>query len=342
MRQEPTTSMTSPETPLPPPRTGAPFPATPFDAYRGLALRGRRGAWRVVSAVVLIVSFVIAGTLVGSLPAAALYGDGAIDRAPRDAVEAFILQLGPTLFGVAAALPGMAIAMRVLHDRPLKDLLGVERRLNASALFIGGAAALILNGFGVVVALALGWIEVAPRALSGAWAAVALAAALLVPFQAAAEEIFFRGYLLQRIAARAPHPLAWAVLPSAIFGLLHLGGDGGAYEWGYVAATFTFGLLASIVVWRTGGLSHVIGFHVANNLFALVLLEPPFGVPGVGALEVSIVEAATPWVIAMEIVVLTAALLALTWFARPECPPGGAATAPREDEGEVGSSGHAT
>jgi hypothetical protein len=53
------------------------------------------------------------------------------------------------------------------------------------------------------------------------WASFLPLALVGVLVQTGAEEVLFRGYLQQQLAARFASPLAWMVLPSVIFALLH-------------------------------------------------------------------------------------------------------------------------
>ncbi|MDG4865770.1 CPBP family intramembrane metalloprotease, partial [Streptomyces sp. T-3] len=89
---------------------------------------------------------------------------------------------------------------------------------------------------------------------------------LLVPFQAAAEEYAFRGWLVQAVGAWCRSP--WiAVLPQA---LLFAAAHGWGTPWGF-ADLFVFGVVAAWLTIRTGGLEAAIALHVLNNLL-------PFGV----------------------------------------------------------------
>ena len=92
----------------------------------------------------------------------------------------------------------------------------------------------------------------------------------------AAEELLFRGYLTQALAARFRSPLAWALVPSLAFGALHW--DGAAYgadAWLAVAAATAVGLALADVTARTGNLSAAIGLHFANNVAALLVVAMP-------------------------------------------------------------------
>lgn len=87
---------------------------------------------------------------------------------------------------------------------------------------------------------------------------------LTSPLQAAAEEFFFRGYLLQAFQALAPRaPWFGVICSAALFALFH-----GTQNAPLFLDRFAFGLLAGVLVVRTGGLEAGIGAHVINNLMA--------------------------------------------------------------------------
>lgn len=88
---------------------------------------------------------------------------------------------------------------------------------------------------------------------------------LLVPFQAAAEEYVFRGYLMQLFGRWLRHPVFAIVLPAPLFVLGH-----GYDVWGslYIAA---FAIIAGWLSWRTGGLEAAISVHIANNVLIFLM-----------------------------------------------------------------------
>jgi CAAX protease family protein len=87
---------------------------------------------------------------------------------------------------------------------------------------------------------------------------------LTSPLQAAAEEIFFRGYLLQSFHTLAPRsPWFGVVCSAALFALFH-----GTQNLPLFLDRFAFGVLVGVLVVRTGGLEAAIGAHVVNNLMA--------------------------------------------------------------------------
>jgi membrane protease YdiL (CAAX protease family) len=109
-----------------------------------------------------------------------------------------------------------------------------------------------------------------PLTPASGWLALAVVVLLTTPLQAAGEEYFFRGWLTQWTGSM----LRWrwlaialpAVLTAFLFALAH----GTQSPWLF-ADRLVFGLVASLLVWRTGGLECAVALHVANNLLAFGL-----------------------------------------------------------------------
>lgn len=83
------------------------------------------------------------------------------------------------------------------------------------------------------------------------------------PLQAAAEEYLFRGYLLQALGSLAATPWLGLVASALLFALFH-----GSQNLPLFLDRFAFGMLAALLVWRTGGLEAGIAAHAVNNLLA--------------------------------------------------------------------------
>ncbi|KAF0677326.1 CPBP family intramembrane glutamic endopeptidase [Profundibacterium mesophilum] len=211
-------------------------------------------------------------------------------------------------------------AARLLHRRRAASLFGPRRRLVRDFLRAGAAVALLYAaglalwsiGFDARQQLETSlWLSLLPVALAG------------VLIQTGAEELLFRGYLLQQLAARFRSPLAWMVLPSILFGLLHFDpGAQGAGAWLPVFSAGLFGLIAADLTARTGSIGAAWGFHFANNVLAILVLATEGTITGL-ALKV------TPYALGAQdvpdILVLgdMAMMLAAWWLARRLCdgPP---------------------
>ncbi len=88
--------------------------------------------------------------------------------------------------------------------------------------------------------------------------------------QTGAEELLFRGYLQQQLAARFRSPLIWMGLPSALFAWGHYAPDEfGSDALVLVLWAFVFGCFAADLTARTGNLGAALAFHAANNASAM-------------------------------------------------------------------------
>lgn len=101
-----------------------------------------------------------------------------------------------------------------------------------------------------------------PQPQADAWTFL-LVIVLTSPIQAIAEEVLFRGYLMQALGALVRNPW-FAILTSAvIFAAFH-----GTQSVELFLDRLGFGIIAGILVHHTGGLEAAVAAHVVNNVFA--------------------------------------------------------------------------
>ncbi|WP_163847526.1 CPBP family intramembrane glutamic endopeptidase [Pseudooceanicola aestuarii] len=183
-----------------------------------------------------------------------------------DSAAGLLIQLG------AFGLMGLAVILvaRALHGLAPGALMGPARIAWRDGLraLIGGLALLL------TLQLLPPWLapgEVWSTGLAR-WLLLLAPALLVLLVQTGSEELLYRGYVQQQLAARFPAPLVWMVLPNLLFAAAHwqngaTPGDGAQY----VIWAFAFGLAASDLTARSGTLGPAIGFHLANNAYATLL-----------------------------------------------------------------------
>lgn len=122
-------------------------------------------------------------------------------------------------------------------------------------------ALVVLNG---MLWISFSW-EGVPTFNSGQPQAMAFLLVVLLasPLQAMAEEVFFRGYLLQVIGSATGRAWLGVLGSSLVFALMH-----GSQNPALFAHRFAFGMVAGWLVLSTGGLEAGIAAHVINNLGA--------------------------------------------------------------------------
>lgn len=165
-------------------------------------------------------------------------------------------------------IPALLLASRLVEGRGVGLLSSATGRLRMK--WLGRSLLLALVVFIVYFAVLLGWSAVAGEAIvadfthPGIWVMVLLVL-LLIPFQAAAEEYVFRGYLMQLLGSWLRHPAFAIVLPVPLFIVVH-----GYDVWGS-ASVGMFAVVAAWLTWRTGGLEAAISLHIVNNMLIFLI-----------------------------------------------------------------------
>ena len=156
----------------------------------------------------------------------------------------------------------------LFHKRGMASLLGGPRgrflkcfvwAVLISAIFLTTTQMLFPTGDRIEENIAFGrWLALLPLGL------------FLMLIQVSAEELLFRGYLQQQLAAWVNHRFVYMVIPSILFGLAHFSTElGVTVGWMIVGATGLLGLFLADLTYRTGNLGAAIGVHFANNFGAM-------------------------------------------------------------------------
>ncbi len=241
--------------------------------------RGHPQIWRLVLGTILIVVvylvcvallFLVIYLLTGGARTSQIAVDVANATTPTGMFLLFASFLGAAL--------GPFLAVRLLHKRTIGTLFGPRTKVLRD--FIRAAVAVMTINAGLLVLLSF-WISPIANLPFSIWIALLPLTIVGVLVQTAAEELVFRGYLQQQLAARFHTPLIWMVLPCAGFAALHYDpSTAGQNTWLIVGATGMYGLIAADLTRITGSLGAAWGFHFANNIWAIVLLAVDGSITG--------------------------------------------------------------
>lgn len=236
------------------------------------------GATYLVLLVLVTVGFGIAALLPGGTPIIETFTAGETD------MGAPIVQLY-TLLTLIVLIPACLIGVRLGGGRPVGTLLSVTGRMRWGLLGRSMILSLVLIVASMLVSSLLGLGEPIPHPVIDERTLVALLIALLfVPFQAAAEELAFRGVLPQVIGGWLRHP-AWAYLaPVPFFVIAH------DYNWIGLIDITVFAVAMGVLTHRSGGLELAIGLHVVNNTLIFVLAA--FGLVDMNVTEIQAIGVA--------------------------------------------------
>ena len=103
------------------------------------------------------------------------------------------------------------------------------------------------------------------------WLPWVFPACIVVFIQISAEEMLFRGYLLQQLISRFKSFWVWAFFPSVVFGLGHFDYQSfGQNTYFYMVNAAIFGMFTSILTVKSKNLTYALGMHFFNNIIGVL------------------------------------------------------------------------
>jgi hypothetical protein len=166
------------------------------------------------------------------------------------------------------------LAGRIAFRRPMSSFLTPAAPFRPALLLLGALVFAVLVALAMAADPLIGGEALDPPILDAAYPAAdrllyALASVLLLLFAAAAEEVIFRGVLLQVTGAFTRNVLLLALINGLLFSAIHIDFDPASF----IART----LLGAAFTWtvlKLGGLEFAIGAHAANNIVLSLLGDP--------------------------------------------------------------------
>ncbi|CAI8320860.1 MAG: Uncharacterised protein [Bacteroidota bacterium] len=177
------------------------------------------------------------------------------------------------LLPFALAFVAILLITKLLHKLSLRELITSRAKVDWKRIrFSFGAVALSF-----IVMLIVGYF-IDPESVQWnfkpkSFAMLVLISVVMVPLQTSAEELFFRGYLMQGLGRIFPMRLLPFIITSTLFGLLHFANPevdklGDIILITYLATGFFLGAITLM----DEGLELALGFHAGNNLFLSLFL----------------------------------------------------------------------
>lgn len=245
---------------------------TPLHRFAAPALAAP-AVWRLLAALALVLGGLV---LLGIGIGAATLALGLGETAPQ-MFQGFETPVS-ALFILASFLiwrPAIWLAVRLICRRAYATLFGPGGRVNWRQFLTG----LMIAGLIAALSTGVAWAVIGAPSPTGVglapWLGFAAIALPLIYIQSSAEELLFRGLILQHMAARFGAFWAWGLVPSVLFGLLHWNPDGyGVAAWMVLLITGLTGLIFALVTAATGNLGLAMGLHFGLNVYALLLIAP--------------------------------------------------------------------
>jgi membrane protease YdiL (CAAX protease family) len=244
---------------------------------------GKNSAWRyfVMFAAVLIVS-----NTIGALPLLIAYSLKAasdpsiVSEMASNPNDLSVLGLEPNvglimmLFPFIAGLLAFILLVKPLNNRTFKMTVNGAGTFRWNRFLISGLVWLILSAAYFFLYLKLDPSNFTLNNTSGTLIYLIIISLCFIPFQAAFEEVLFRGYLMQGFTALAKNRWIPLLMTSLLFGLMHAFNPE-VDEFGFFTMMpqyLLFGLIFGIITILDDGIEAAIGAHAANNAFLCIVV----------------------------------------------------------------------
>ncbi len=239
------------------------FFTSPAARYLAAADIGGNSWWRYLLGIMVIAaSWIIGGA----------YAYGFIlSYLPLGTITEFVA-INVSILMLLVAVVAVVV---VLHRRPWRTLVTPYAQIDWRRMVRGAAVWVALSLVFSVIEHLLYPGRYAWSLDLQLWLPFALAALLLTPLQCAAEELVFRGYVLQGLGRLLRYPPALVILSGLLFAAPHLlNPEVAAYGLAIMAANyFVMGLFLGAIALRDGRLELAIGAHAGNNLLLALVVR---------------------------------------------------------------------
>ena len=244
---------------------------------------GKNALWRYI---LMLTAVLVGSNTIGALPLIiALFRKsvttpGVFAQLAANPNDYSVLGLNPNLgllimlFPFIAGLLVFVLLVKPLNNRTFKMTINGTRKIRWNHFFISGLVWLILSAIYLFVYMRYDPSNFTLNNTTISLLMLSVITILFIPFQAAFEEVLFRGYLMQGFATMLRNRWFPLVMTSVLFGLMHAFNPE-VKEFGFYTMMpqyVLFGLIFGIITILDDGIEASMGAHAANNIFLCIMV----------------------------------------------------------------------
>ena len=237
----------------------------------------------VIITIILVVFFLFTFGQIPSLALAPklmsgeLSGLDAKNLTPENTGLSELYLIFMQLFPFVTIVAALFVGVKFFHKRPFASMLTGFQKVRWSRFFLGFALWFTFSAIVMFITYLVNPENFTFQFDAKRFFPFALLAIIMVPIQSSAEEMFFRGYLMQTMSRMTRHKIIPLLVTSALFGLVHsMNPEVDTYGFGIMMVNYMgMGLILGIVTLADEGLEMAMGLHSANNLFAFLFVSYP-------------------------------------------------------------------
>jgi len=247
------------------------------------SFKGRNAFWRYL---LLMASVLIATNTIGSIPLLISMGKkvaGDPEIAARVAANptdlsilgidlnaGLVMMLFPFIIGLATFL----LLIKPLNNKTLLTVINGTGSFRWRKFFISAFVWIILSSIYLIAYIKIDPSNFTLNNTTDTLIILVIVSIFLIPFQAAYEEIIYRGYLMQGFTLLVRYRWFPLILTSSLFALRH-GLNPEVSEYGFLTMMpqyLLFGLIFGIITILDDGIEAAWGAHAANNIFLCIFV----------------------------------------------------------------------
>ncbi len=203
----------------------------------------------------------------------------------------FMIMMFPFITGLIAFI----LLVKPLNDRTIKIVINGTSGIRWNRFFISALVWLLLSAIYFTLYLKFDPSNFTLNGNASSLITIAILSVLLIPFQAAFEEVIFRGYLMQGFATLVKYRWFPLLMTSVLFGLLHAFNPE-VKEFGFftmIPQYIVFGIIFGIATIFDDGIEVSLGAHAANNIFLCIMVTSESAILQTPALYIQ--HTTKPW-----------------------------------------------
>ncbi len=245
------------------------------------ALDGQNQWWKYL---VIVVAGFVASNVIGAIPLGIVLVvkmmQNGMTTLPANPMDFAAYGINPNVGLVLVIIPFIValitviLLLKPLHRRSLKDVINGTTTIRWSHFVFSFFIWAIILGVMLVVDYILDPSNFVMQFDMTRFVILVVVSLLLFPFQTTYEEVLFRGYLAQGVAAWTRNRWLVVLLPSLLFGFMHIMNPE-VKEYGFwltIPQYVLFGVIFGIITVLDDGIETAMGAHAANNIFMSILV----------------------------------------------------------------------
>lgn len=235
--------------------------------------------------VVMFVSVFVASNLIGAIPLLVVIAiksaqSGGITPSDNPAdfsVYGISQNLGLFLMLISfiVGLLTLILLLKPLHKRTISEVINGTGKVRWNRFFYAFLLWVVAGSLCFIIDYLINPGNFQLQFSLQPFLTLVILAILLIPFQTTYEELLFRGYLSQGLAAWTRNRWVVLVIPALVFGLMH-SFNPEIKEYGFwttMPQYWAFGLLFGLTTILDDGIELAMGMHAANNILSAILVN---------------------------------------------------------------------